>query len=161
MAVTITKVNPPPVAASLETDWQDTQNDDPSAEQPIATLAADLKTGTVEAPGTTSAAPAYIITGVNGLKAAGGAQANGVILAALFAGTALTVTGNGTSGATAKTGAATTGGKGTGLTVDLTAAGGVVTSAKVNNPGTGYAIGDVITVTLAVAGTGTNVTLVI
>lgn len=162
MAVTITKINPPPVKAPLETDWQDTQNDDPLAQVPLVTLTADLKTGTVGAAGTYNDPPTYTVTGVNGLVAAGGAAANGVKLANLAAGRSLTVTGNGTSGATAKTGLATTGGGGTGLTVDLVASGGVVVGAVVNNPGTGaYKIGGVITIAKATSVTGTDVTLVI
>lgn len=162
MAITITTINPPAVKTALAWDWQAAQDDDPMAEVPLVTLAADLKTGTVGAAGTPSAAPTYTVTGVNGLVAAGGAQTNGVKLAYLAAGRSLTVTGNGTSGATAKTGLATTGGGGTGLTVDLIAAGGVVTGAVVKSPGTGaYKIGDVITIAKATAGTGTDVTLVI
>jgi len=162
MAITITKINPPTVKGPIETDWQAAQSVDPLSEQPIATLVAGLATGAVNAPGTSGNPPTYTVTGVNGLKGPGGAQANGVLLAALAAGSALTVTGNGTSGATAKTGVATTGGKGTGLTVDLIAAGGVVTGAVVKAPGNGaYAIGDVITVAKAVSGTSTDVTLVL
>lgn len=41
----------------------------------------------------------------------------------------------------------TTGGTGTGLTVDITTAAGAVTVVAVNNPGSGYTIGDVITIT--------------
>ena len=162
MAITITSVNPPPVKAAIGWDWQAAQDDDPLAEQPLVTLAAGLKTGTVGNPGTPSAAPTYTVTGVNGIVAPGGSATNGAILAKLVAGYNLNVTGNGTSGATAKTGLATTGGKGTGLTVDLIAAGGVVTGAVVKSPGNGaYAVGDVITVAKAGSGTGTDVTLVI
>ena len=161
MAITITSINPPTTKAPIAWDWQDAQDDDPHAQVALVTLAADLKTGTVGAAGTPSAVPTYTIAGVNGLVAAGGAAANGVKLANLVPGSALTVTGNGTSGATAKTGLATTGGSGTGLTVDLTAAGGVVTGAVVKVAGSGYAVGDVITVAKSNSGTGTNVTLVI
>ena len=161
MAITITSINPPTVKSPIGWDWQAAQDDNPLAEAPVATLAAGLKTGAVQAPGTTDATPTYTITGVNGLVGAGGKATNGVVLAKLAAGYNLSVTGNGTSGATAKTGLATTGGKGTGLTVNLTAAGGVVTGATVANPGSGYAIGDVITVAKATSVTGTDVTLVI
>lgn len=161
MAITITKINPPPVKAPIETDWQAAQSADPLAQVPLVTLTADLKSGTVGAAGTYTDPPAYTVTGVNGLVGAGGAAANGVKLANLAAGSSLRVNGNGTSGATNKTGVATTGGKGTGLTVDLIATGGVVTGAVVKAPGTGYAVGDLITVAKATAGTGTDVTLVI
>lgn len=161
MAITITTINPPATKTAIAWDWQAAQDDDPMAQVPLVTVAADLKTGTVGAAGTVSDPPTYTVTGVNGLVGAGGAATNGVMLAMLAAGAGLRISGNGTSGATNKTGVATTGGKGTGLTVDLVATGGVVTSAVVKAPGSGYAIGDVITVAKATAGTGTDVTLVI
>jgi hypothetical protein len=73
------------------------------------------------------------------------------------------VTGNGTSGATNQTNrTTTTSGAGTGLTVNLTAAGGVVTAAAPGSTrGFGYRIGDTITISTAQAGTGTAVTLVV
>ena len=40
-----------------------------------------------------------------------------------------------------------TGGTGTGGTVDITAVAGAVTAAVVNNPGNGYTVGDVVTIT--------------
>lgn len=72
----------------------------------------------------------------------------------------ITLTGNGGSGATAKSNLATTDdGNGTGLTVNLTAASGVVTAITVgNNAGDGYRIGDQITVSAALAGTASAVT---
>src|SRR6056300_1741620 len=45
------------------------------------------------------------------------------------------------------TNVATTGGTGTGLTVDITTSAGEITAVTVNNTGTGYAVGDTITVT--------------
>lgn len=42
--------------------------------------------------------------------------------------------------------ATTTNGTGTGLTVDITASGGSIVSLAINSPGTGYAVGDTITV---------------
>ena len=52
---------------------------------------------------------------------------------------------------------ATTGGTGTGLTVDITTGGGAtVTGATINNPGTGYTIGDTIVIT---GGTGAGFTV--
>ena len=73
---------------------------------------------------------------------------------------AIAVTGNGTSGATAKTNlATTTSGKGTGLTVNLAAAGGVVTAITVgNSAGLGYELGDTIGITTTLAGTAVAVT---
>lgn len=44
------------------------------------------------------------------------------------------------------TNVATTGGTGTGLTVDITVAAGSVTVATINNPGTGYNVGDTLTI---------------
>jgi hypothetical protein len=163
MAITITTVNPPAVATPLAIDWQAAQSADPMAEQPIATLAAGLATGTVNARGTSSNPPLYTASGVNGLTKPGGDQANGVMAAKyLVVGTPLAVVDGGTSGATNKTGQATTGGApGTGMTVDLVAAGGVVTSARVgSNPGNGqYPIGAQITVAAATAGTAADVVL--
>ena len=51
------------------------------------------------------------------------------------------------TGYTTATGVATTGGTGTGLTVDTTITNGAITAVAVNNPGTGYAVGNIITVT--------------
>jgi len=45
------------------------------------------------------------------------------------------------------TNVATTGGSGTGLTVDIAVAAGVIVAVAINNAGTGYAVGDIITVT--------------
>ena len=71
----------------------------------------------------------------------------------------ITVTGNGTSGAENKYNlATTTSGSGSGMTVNLTAVGGVVTAIAMNLPGTGYAANDTITIAAATAGTGANVT---
>ena len=70
----------------------------------------------------------------------------------------IAVTGNGTSGATTKTNLAATSSTGSGMTVDLTASGGVVTAITLNTPGKGYLNGDTITIALATAGTGANVT---
>ena len=161
MAITITTIHPPAVKSPIPIDWQAAQAADPLAEQPIATLAAGLKTGTVNAPGTSSNPPLYTIDGVNGLSEAGGGAINGVLFAGpLAAGMPLTVVANGTSGATNKTAVATTGGLGTGLTVNLVASGGVVVGATVANPGTmPYRLGDVVTVAMATAGTTANVTL--
>jgi len=162
MATTITTINPPSTKTALPWNWQDQQGIDPLASQPTVTFVAGLATGSRADGGSVSNPPTYTVAGVNGIAGPGGAQANGVKLAYLAAGRSLTVTGNGTSGATAKTGLATTGGGGTGLTVDLVAAGGVVVGAVVKNPGTGaYKIGDVITVAKATSATGTDVTLVI
>jgi len=72
-----------------------------------------------------------------------------------FGGSKLQIVSGGTGYATS-TGTATTGGSGTGLTVDVVSvSGGVITSVKVNASGVGYASGDVITVT----GGGANATL--
>ena len=73
---------------------------------------------------------------------------------------AITMTWYGTSGATAKNNlATTTNGKGTGLTVNLAAIGGVVTAITVgNNAGLGYELGDTIAVSTALTGTAAPVT---
>jgi len=52
---------------------------------------------------------------------------------------------------------ATTGGKGSGLTVDITVTAGAITAATVNQSGTGYAVNDVVTVT----GGGANAKLML
>ena len=71
----------------------------------------------------------------------------------------VTITGNGTSGAINRVNLpTTTSGSGTGMTVDLTTSGGVVTAITINEQGSGYADSDVITVSAADAGTGTDVT---
>lgn len=72
--------------------------------------------------------------------------------------TAITVVGNGTSGATSQTGplATTTDGSGSGLTVSTTAAAGVVTTIGVTVGGDGYRLGDLITVTGANGSTATT-----
>lgn len=74
----------------------------------------------------------------------------------------VTVLADGTSGATAKAGVATTTAQlGTGLTVNLAAAGGKVTGITVVAGGSGYEVGDVIRVAAATAGTGADVTGVV
>ncbi len=62
----------------------------------------------------------------------------------------------GTTYATA-TNVATTGGTGTGLTLDITVVAGVVTAVAINNPGNGYTAADAITIT---GGDGTAATTV-
>lgn len=59
---------------------------------------------------------------------------------------------------TTQTGLATTGGRGTGLTVDVTAAGGVATAIAVNDAGAGYGLGDVITITTGESGADAAIT---
>lgn len=60
----------------------------------------------------------------------------------------LEIVADGDANATTQTGRTTSGGRGTGLTVDVTAAGGVVTAVAVNDPGDkGYQVGDLITIT--------------
>lgn len=51
----------------------------------------------------------------------------------------------------------TTGGTGTGLTVDITQSGGAVVTAVVNEPGDGYTVGDVLTITTG----GANATVTV
>lgn len=70
------------------------------------------------------------------------------------------LTGNGGSGATSKSNQVTTTDKGgSALTVNLTAADGVVTAITVgSNAGDGYRVGDQITVSAAAAGTASAVT---
>ena len=70
--------------------------------------------------------------------------------------TALSVTAGG-SGYTGASGVATTGGTGSGLTVNTTVGAGAVTGAAINAAGTGYVKGDVVTV----SGGGGNATLTI
>ena len=67
---------------------------------------------------------------------------------------ALEVTAGG-SGYTAANGVATTGGSGSGLTVDTTVSAGAVTAVAINAAGTGYKMNDVITI----SGGGANATL--
>jgi len=53
----------------------------------------------------------------------------------------------GTSSYTTATGVVTTGGTGTSCTVDITAVSGVITAITINNPGSGYSVGDTLTIT--------------
>ena len=69
------------------------------------------------------------------------------------------------TGYSAATGVATTGGTGTGLTVDIVGSGGI-TNVTINNGGTGYTAGDTITIsggngdaTIDIATVATNATL--
>jgi hypothetical protein len=68
-----------------------------------------------------------------------------IILASSGIPTAITVSEQGT-GYTTATGVTTTSGTGTGLTLDITAAGGLVTDADIDNAGTGYKVNDVIVI---------------
>jgi hypothetical protein len=68
-----------------------------------------------------------------------------IILASSGIPTAITVSNQGT-GYTTATGVTTTGGTGTGLTLDITASGGLVTDADIDNAGTGYKVNDVIVI---------------
>ena len=61
----------------------------------------------------------------------------------------------GTGYNTATAVATTSSGSGTGLTVDITASGGVITAVTINNDGAGYAVGETITIT----GGGGNATI--
>ena len=70
--------------------------------------------------------------------------------------TALSVT-TGGSGYTGASGVATTGGTGSGLTVNTTVGAGAVSGAAINAAGVGYVVGDIVTI----AGGGTNATLTI
>lgn len=102
---------------------------------------------TVDGVGVTNSETWYPFPGIE-LGRAGGAVAT------------VTLTGNGGSGATSMSNKVTTTDRnGSGLTVNLTAAGGVVTAIAVgSNAGDGYRIGDQITVSAAVAGTASAVT---
>ncbi len=70
--------------------------------------------------------------------------------------TAVTLKGGGT-GYTTGTGVATTGGSGSGCTVNITASGGVISAITVNAGGTGYANGETLTVSTG----GANATFII
>ena len=61
----------------------------------------------------------------------------------------------GGSGYTTATGVPVTGGSGTGATVDVTAAAGVITGVSINESGSGYEINDVLTVVQSVGAGGT------
>lgn len=92
----------------------------------------------------------HVITGIGGLTSetwnpmppVEWGQSGGTV-------TALTVVGNGTSGATNQAGplATTSDGRGTGLTVSTTTAAGVATAIGVTVGGDGYRLGELVTVT--------------
>ncbi len=72
------------------------------------------------------------------------------------------ITADGTSGQTTQTNlATTTTGAGTGLTLDVTAEGGVATALAVNTRGFGYRVGDEVTITAAVNGGGADIDAII
>lgn len=158
MATTITTINPPSTVTALGWNWQDQQAITPLDPQAVVTFAAGLATAT-RADGSATTAPVYRVTGVNGIVGPGGGKGNGGIPGAAVTASAVAVINNGTSGATNKSAVATTGGSGSGLTVNLVAGGGVVTSATVAAAGTGYRAGDVVRVTATVAGTASDVLL--
>ena len=97
MAATITVHTPPAAKATIPQDWQADQALKPLAEQPIVTLAAGLKTGTVGAAGTSDDPPVYTVTGKAGLIAPGGDATNGDLTKT---GPAPAPTGGGTGGST-------------------------------------------------------------
>ena len=68
---------------------------------------------------------------------------------------------DGDANMTTQTGLATTGGSGTGLTVDVTAAAGVATAIVPNAKGVNYKLGEVITVTAAESGADADITATI
>lgn len=68
-----------------------------------------------------------------------------IILANSGIPTAITITNQGT-GYTTATGVTTSGGSGTGLTLDITDTGGLVTDADIDNAGTGYKVNNVIAI---------------
>lgn len=68
-----------------------------------------------------------------------------ITLAYLGVPTTITVSNQGT-GYTTGTGVTTTGGTGTGLTLDITDTGGLIDTADIDTAGTGYLVNDVITV---------------
>ena len=96
----------------------------------------------------TAAAPEQIVVHV------GNTNLNAITAAITVAGVAFT---NGTFTNVATT----TAGAGTGLTVDVTIAGGIVTDVKVNNNGTGYVDTDVVTITDGTATTDADFTLTV
>ncbi len=72
------------------------------------------------------------------------------------------ITADGTSGQTTQTNlATTTTGGGSGLTLDVTADGGVATALAVNTRGSGYRVGDEVTITAAVNGGGADIDAII
>ena len=164
MAITITS-NTTGSAVPLAWDWQAAQAADPDADAPIATLSSDLTTGEVNAAGVTSDPPLYTISGLPGLVAPGGSGSNGVIMAdgALLAATT-TSEGSGYVDGAIHVGVAlvSSTGTGSGATMDIQWLNGSIAFIVFEEVGTGYAVGDQLTVAAAdVGGSGSGFLLTV
>ena len=97
-----------------------------------------------------------------GRRIAGVGNSFGIIAGAGSSASTLTVT-NGGSNYTNRTNSATTNvfGSGSGLTVDITQTAGVITGITVNNPGTGYATGDVVSIVNSSGETGRDAVITV
>lgn len=163
MAITIT-ANTTGSAVPLSIDWQAGQATDPDADAPIATLSSDLTTGEVNAAGVTSDPPLYSISGLPGLVAPGGSGLNGVIMAdgALLAATTTSEGSGYVDGAYNGVALVSSTGTGSGATMDIQWLGGSIAFIVFEDPGTGYAVGDQLTVAAAdVGGSGSGFLLTV
>lgn len=125
---------------ALGVDWEGTQDELPVGAQPDFALAANLLTATA-ASGTSVTTPT--ITPIRPRQT-------------IFT---LTLVDDGTDNMTTQTGLATTGGSGSGLTVDVTAAAGVATAVVPNAQGDGlYRLGELITVAALESGADDPIT---
>ena len=127
--------------------------DDPTSRLTTSDSIDSPDTGVVAGAGTIVGGTGY--ESASAVAVSGGSGTGATVNITVTSGVPLTVNGGagGTAYATA-TAQSTTGGTGSGLTVDIVASAGAVTSIAIADPGTGYTVGDVITI----AGGGSDAT---
>tara|TARA_B100001939_G_scaffold54509_1_gene43668 strand:- start:4022 stop:6442 length:2421 start_codon:yes stop_codon:yes gene_type:complete len=130
--------------------------DDPTSRLTTSDSIDSPDTGVIAGAGTIVGGTGY--QSASAVPVSGGSGTGATVNITVTSGVPLTVAGGagGTAYATA-TAQGTTGGTGTGLTVDIVASAGAVTSIAIANPGSGYTVGDVITI----AGGGSDATFTI
>ncbi len=130
--------------------------DDPTSRLTPSDSIDSPDTGVVSGAGTIVGGTGY--QSATAVAVSGGSGTGATVNITVTTGVPLTV-GGGAGGTAYATAVAqgTTGGSGTGLTVDIVASAGAVTSIAIANPGSGYTVGDVITI----AGGGSDATFTI